>query len=231
MKPDEGPPKDYPILPDLDPLDPPDPFDPTGYYDRKLKRAEEVLPYLAWAWVIFVVMVAATFIWNVVQAQEPVPFEEPCPGTTEPGGGPCVVYNQALVWIQTGDVRKLRWGQNQADLDTMVLEFEIEIFKFPPKPSQIPIVTGTTPEEITEFAWIPIRAGTYWARARSCNIEIPQDGAPIDGTQPEQRPDGSWILCSIWASSLDSTYTNPAVYPRGFMYHATLAPASGGGIE
>jgi hypothetical protein len=211
-------PKDYVELPDLDPLDEPHPFEP-------VRNNLKIKVYL---YLIALVIIATAYFWNTAEAQEPVPFSEPCPpGASEP----CVIYNQALVWIQAGDDRKIAWGQYQNDLDTMVLEFDVEILEFPPKTSQVPVMIATTPETVREFTWQPGRAGSYFARVRTCRTDIPQDGAPIDGEIPEQRQDGSWILCSIWAESIDSTYTDPAVYPRGFIYHATLPPATGGGIE
>lgn len=205
--------------PGLDPLDEPHPFD----------RIRDDIKIRVYLWLIIIVVVATVFIFATrSEAQEAVPFEEPCPPEAVQ---PCVRYNQTLIWIQTGDDRVLRWAQNQNDLDTMVLEFDLEILEFPPKASQVPITIATTPETVREFTWIPSKAGTYWARVRTCRTDIAQDGLPIEGDDPEQRADGSWILCSVWAESTDATYTDPDVYPRGFIYHAKLAPATGGGIE
>ncbi len=207
--------------PDLDPLDEPDPFE----------NIRGNLKIRIYVWLIVAVIVATAFaLWvRPADAQEPLPveYQEPCPD----GGENCVIYNQSIVWVQTGDDRRLRWGQYQNDLDTMVLEFDVQILEFPPKAGQVPITIATTPEEIREFNWIPTRAGTYWARVRTCRTDVPQDGSPLDGEPTEQRQDGSWILCSIWATSTDATYTNPEIYPRGFIYHAKLPPATGGGIE
>jgi hypothetical protein len=44
-------------------------------------------------------------------------------------------------------------------------------------------------------------------------------------------PDHGVILCSIIASSTDPTYTDPGVYPRGFVMLIKIPPATGGGIE
>lgn len=206
--------------PGPDPLDEPDPF-------AQVRVDVKIRVYLAL--IVLVIIATAFAVWvRDADAQEAVPFEEPCPAEAVQ---PCALYNQTLVWIQTGNDRKLSWSQHQPDVDTMVLEYDLEILEFPPKDPQVPVTTATTPEAVQEFIWIPGRAGTYWARVRTCRTDIPQDGQPIDGSDPEQRGDGSWILCSIWATSIDPTYTDPARYPRGFIYHATIPPATGGGIE
>lgn len=203
--------------------------------DRNPSAKLRIQVYLALIALVLVATLAG--LATRAEAQTVVPFVEECPASQEPST-PCQIFNQSIVWIQAGDARRLSWSQYQNDVDTMVLEYDVQVLEFPPKDPQAPILVGTLPEGTTTFDWTPTRAGTYWARARTCRTDIPQDGEPIpDETdpsvtyEPEQRPDGSWILCSRWAVSIDPQDTNAEIYPRGFIYHATLPPATGGGIE
>lgn len=192
------------------------------YYDEKLRHREEVIPWLIGAWIVFIVIAVGAFGWRVAFGQEPVPFEEPCQT------GSCTVYNQALVWSLTGDDRTFRWTQNANDVATMALFYELQLLEFPPKSPQVPIFTAELPEPMTSQVWTPNRAGVYFLKVRACRTDIVQDGSEPDS---EQRPDQSWVLCSIWATSIDPTFTDPTAYPRGFIILAQLAPATGGGIE
>lgn len=209
--------------------------DPTGYYDRKMKKREEVLPFLAWIYIAVLVIIAGLIFWNVAFAQEPpVPLEEPCPS------GDCTVYNQALVFAFTDDERTITWTIDQVDLSAMDLFTEITVFEFPPKAVAFPVMRAELPEIERTVGWTPNRAGTYFVKGRVCRTDIAQDGEPIEDEttpgvfyDPELRRGtlDQWILCSILIESLDPAHTNPAVYPRGFIMLIKLAPATGGVIE
>lgn len=60
-----GQPRDF--APDIDPLDDPDPFDPTGYYARKAKHRDEMLPYVGACFVGIVLIVVVRVIWQALQ--------------------------------------------------------------------------------------------------------------------------------------------------------------------
>jgi hypothetical protein len=68
---------------------------------------------------------------------------------------------------------------------------------------------------------------TYFIEARACRTDPPDPADP----DAEPHPDHGVILCSIIASSTDPTYTDPGVYPRGFVMLIKIPPATGGGIE
>lgn len=57
-------PRQPPVDFDLDPLDDPDPFDPTGYYARKAKHREEMLPLLGWMFVAAAILGALGLVWE-----------------------------------------------------------------------------------------------------------------------------------------------------------------------
>lgn len=163
------------------------------------------------------------FFWSsAASAQDPpVPLEEPCPA------GNCVVYNQAHLYAFTGDERTIRWSLVQSDVDSMALFTELQVFEFPPKGVAFPVMKAELPEADRSFGWIPNRAGTYFIEARACRT----DGDLTNEPDAETHPSRGLILCSIIASSPDPTYTDPLVYPRGFVMLIKLAPATGGGIE
>ncbi len=203
----------------------PDDYVPTTYHKRKIRHEIEMTGLIVKAWIIaFVVIVIALVMsfFRPVEAQEPVPFAEPC------SSGTCTVYNQALVWTMTGDERTLAWAPDANDVATMALFYQLQLLEFPPKDPQVPVFTSELPEGTNLQAWTPNRAGVFFLKLRACRTDIAQDGTEPDA---EQRTDGSWILCSVWAVSIDSAYTDPVVYPRGFIILAELAPATGGSIE
>ncbi len=171
-----------------------------------------------------ILLVVALVIITIVAAwsqDPPVPLEEPCPS------GNCVVYNQAHIYAFTGDERMIRWSLAQNDVDTMDLFTELQVFEFPPKGSAFPVMRAELPEVERAFGWTPTRAGTYFVEARACRI----DGDL--GTEPDAEPHASHglVLCSIIASSTDPIYTDPDVYPRGFVMLIKIPAATGGGIE
>ncbi len=156
------------------------------------------------------------------RAQDPpVPLEEPCPA------GDCTVYNQAFLFALTGDERTIRWSLVQTDVDTMDLFTELQVFEFPPKGGAFPVMKAELVEALREFGWTPTRAGTYFIEARACRT----DGDLASEPDAEAHPTHGLVLCSIIASSTDPTYTDPDVYPRGFVMLIKIAPATGGGIE
>ena len=205
------------------PDDPGPEGDPTrDYYDRQTEHREEVLPFLTWAWIIFLVVIAGLLAFQTVFAQEPpVPLEEPCPSSN------CTVYNQAFLFALTGDERMIRWSLAQSDVDTMDLFTELQVFEFPPKGGAFAVMKAELPEVERSFGWTPNRAGTYFIEARACRT----DGDLTIEPDTEQHPSRGLILCSMIASSTDPTYTDPGVYPRGFVMLIKLAPATGGVIE
>ena len=230
MRPD-GAPDDYNAPPEVrEALKDPDvvrelldDHDPTGYYERKMKRVEEVLPYLAWIFAALLVMVSiAMFFSTRSEAQGlPVPLEEPCPTAD------CTVYNQAFLFAFTGDERTLKWKLDQGDVDNMDLIVELTVFEFPEGGSAIPVMKAELVEADREFGWTPNRAGTYFVKARACRT----DGDLTTEPDAESHPDHGLILCSILATSIDPAHTDPGVYPRGFIMLIKLAPATGGTIE
>jgi len=194
-------------------------------FERKTRHEEEATDLIGRAWAVALVLIVIAFIvsfFRSAEAQEPVPFAEPCPS------GTCTVYNQALVWTMTGDERTLAWAPDANDVSTMALFYQLQLLEFPPKDPQVPVFTSELPEGTNLQAWTPNRAGVFFLKLRACRTDIAQDGTEPDA---EQRTDGSWILCSLWAESIDPTYTDPGEYPRGFIIFAQLAPATGGGIE
>lgn len=211
------------------PLDEPHPFD-------RIAGDLKIRVYLAL--IIIVIIATAVMFWTRAEAQEAVPLEEPC-NQTQPAGTPCRKFNQATLWVFAGDVRKIGWSEWPDDVATMVLDYELEVLEFPPKDLQVATNRFIDLQEgTTSLDWTPIRAGAYWARIRACRSDIAQDGEPIEDPPgsgnfdiPEQRPNGAWVLCSIWATSIDSTHTSSTEYPRGFIFFATVPPATGGGIE
>ncbi len=203
----------------------PDDYVPSTYHKRKIRHEIEMTALIVKAWIIAFVVITIALVmsfFRTAEAQEPVPFAEPCPS------GTCTVYNQALVWTLTGDERTLGWAPDANDVATMALFYELELLEFPPKDPQVPIFTAELPEGTNLHAWTPNRAGVFFVKLRACRTDIEQDGTE---DQSEQRADGSWILCSIWSVSIDPTFTDPGAYPRGFIIFAQLAPATGGGIE
>lgn len=142
----------------------------------------------------------------------------------------CKIFNQAMIWVVAGDERKLRWTEWPNDVADMNLSYSIEGHEFPPKVPAVPFMTGEYPEGTALHIWTPNRAGFYYLKIRSCRSDILQDGSVVDS---ELRPGTTdeWILCSAWAASFDSTYTDQNVYPRGFIMLVRLPAASGGVIE
>jgi hypothetical protein len=152
------------------------------------------------------VLAAGLIVMLVVLASRPAAAQDPPVPLEEPcPAGNCVVYNQAHIYAFTGDERTIRWSLVQSDVDSMALFTELQVFEFPP----------------------PTRAGTYFVEARACRTDPPDPADP----DAEPHPDHGVILCSIIASSTDPTYTDPDVYPRGFVMLIKIPPATGGGIE
>ncbi len=177
---------------------------------------------IVWILAIALILVLGLLAIKPAAAQDPpVPLEEPCPA------GNCVVYNQAFLFAFTGDERTIRWSLVQSDVDSMALFTELQVFEFPPKGVAFPVMKAELPEVDRSFGWTPNRAGTYFIEARACRT----DGDLANEPEAEQHPSRGLILCSIIASSPDPTYTDPLVYPRGFVMLIKLAPATGGGIE
>lgn len=171
-----------------------------------------------------ILLVVALVVVTIVAAwgqDPPVPLEEPCPS------GNCVVYNQAHLYAFTGDERTIRWSLFQNDVDTMDLFTELQVFEFPPKGAAFPVMKAELPEIERAFGWTPNRAGTYFIEARACRTD--GDLATEPGAEPHAIH--GLVLCSIIASSTDPTYTDPDVYPRGFVMLIKIPAATGGGIE
>ena len=171
-----------------------------------------------------ILLVVALVVVTIVAAwgqDPPVPLEEPCPS------GDCTVYNQAFLFAFTGDERTIRWSLVQNDVDTMDLFTELQVFEFPPKGGAFAVMRAELPELERSLGWTPTRAGTYFIEARACRT----DGDLA--TEPDAEPHAihGLVLCSIIASSTDPTYTDPDVYPRGFVMLIKIPAATGGGIE
>ncbi len=171
-----------------------------------------------------ILLVVALVVVTIVAAwgqDPPVPLEEPCPS------GDCTVYNQAFLFAFTGDERTIRWSLVQNDVDTMDLFTELQVFEFPPKGGAFAVMRAELPEVERSLGWTPARAGTYFIEARACRT----DGDLA--TEPDAEPHAihGLVLCSIIASSTDPTYTDPDVYPRGFVMLIKIPAATGGGIE
>ncbi len=197
---------------------PPPPITPE--LERQARRNGNRL--IVWILAIALILVLGLLAIKPAAAQDPpVPLEEPCPA------GNCVVYNQAFLFAFTGDERTIRWSLVQSDVDSMALFTELQVFEFPPKGVAFPVMKAELPEVDRSFGWTPNRAGTYFIEARACRT----DGDLANEPEAEQHPSRGLILCSIIASSPDPTYTDPLVYPRGFVMLIKLAPATGGGIE
>lgn len=174
--------------------------------------------------VVALVVVTIFAAWaSPARAQDPpVPLEQPCPSASD-----CTIYNQAFIFALTGDERTIRWSLAQNDVDTMDLFTELQVFEFPPKGSAFPVMRAELVEVERSFGWTPTRAGTYFIEARACRT----DGDLATEPDAEGHPIHGLVLCSIIASSTDPTYTDPDVYPRGFVMLIKIAPATGGGIE
>lgn len=205
---------------------PDDPGTPEGHHferqARKKNKRERASFWIVVSLLSFALMMIV-FTWQTAAAQDPpVPLEQPCPSASD-----CTIYNQAFIFALTGDERTIRWSLVQNDVDTMELFTELQVFEFPPKGAAFPVMRAELPEVERAFGWTPTRAGTYFIEARACRT----DGDL--GTEPdaEGHPIHGLVLCSIIASSTDPTYTDPDVYPRGFVMLIKLAPATGGGIE
>ncbi len=204
---------------------PDDPGIPNGHhFERKARAKNKRDRFVYWSLVLSAALIVMTLVlvWNTAAAQDPpVPLEEPCPSSN------CTVYNQAHLYALTGDERTIRWSLVQSDVDTMALFTEIIVFEFPPKLAAFPVMKAELPEIERSVGWTPNRAGVYFVEARACRT----DGDLTTEPDNEQHPSRGLILCSIIASSTDPTYTDPDVYPRGFVMLIKLAPATGGVIE
>ena len=204
---------------------PDDPGVPDGdHFERQAREKNQRGRSKFQAWILAVALFVMMIVlaWQTAAAQDPpVPLEEPCPS------GDCTVYNQAFLFALTGDERTIRWSLAQNDVDTMDLFTELQVFEFPPKGSAFPVMRAELPEVERAFGWTPTRAGTYFIEARACRT----DGDLTTEPDAEGHPVHGLVLCSIIASSTDPTYTDPAVYPRGFVMLIKIAPATGGGIE
>lgn len=154
-----------------------------------------------------------------------VPLIETC----EAPSPPCTIYNQAVVWVLSGDEHEMMWVESAADLNALNIAYDVQLLKFPPGEVEVPAVTGEFSEGNNAFKWTPPKAGWYYGRVRACNnTGIPQDGSLAGSVE---RSSGSWWECSVWASSYDSAFTNKTVFPRGFIIYVKLKPATGGGIQ
>jgi len=174
--------------------------------------------------VVALIVVTIFAAWRTAAAQNPpVPLEEPCPS----GAENCTIYNQAFIFGLTNAERMIRWSLVQSDVDTMDLFTEINVFEFPPKGVAFPVMRAELPEIERSLGWTPTRAGTYFVKARACRTDVPDPDDP----NAEPHPSHGLIVCSIMIESLDPAYTDPNVYPRGFVMLIKLAPATGGGIE
>jgi hypothetical protein len=204
---------------------PDDPGVPGGdHFERQAreKNKRDVRTYWGVVLAVALAVMMLVFAWQTAGAQDPpVPLEEPCPS------GDCTVYNQAFLFALTGDERTIRWSLAQNDVDTMDLFTELQVFEFPPKGGAFPVMRAELVEALREFGWTPTRAGTYFIEARACRT----DGDLTTEPDAEGHPIHGLVLCSIIASSTDPTYTDPDVYPRGFVMLIKIAPATGGGIE
>ena len=204
---------------------PDDPGVPDGdHFERQAREKNQRGRSKFQAWILAVALFVMMIVlaWQTAAAQDPpVPLEEPCPS------GNCVVYNQAHIYAFTGDERMIRWSLAQNDVDTMDLFTELQVFEFPPKGSAFPVMRAELVEVERSFGWTPTRAGTYFIEARACRT----DGDLATEPDAEGHPIHGLVLCSIIASSTDPTYTNPDVYPRGFVMLIKIPAATGGGIE
>ena len=206
---------------------PDDPGIPDGdHFERQAREQNENQRLRYWALILaialFVMMVTAIFLQRAEAQDPPVPLEQPCPTPAE-----CTVYNQAFIFALTGDERTIRWSLVQTDVDSMDLFTELQVFEFPPKGGAFPVMKAELVEALREFGWTPTRAGTYFIEARACRTDVADPADP----DAEPHPTHGVVICSIIASSTDPTYTDPGVYPRGFVMLIKLAPATGGGIE
>ena len=205
---------------------PDDPGIPGGdHFERQAREQNkrDRSKYQTWILAAALVVMMIVLAWQTAAAQDPpVPLEQPCPNASD-----CTVYNQAFIFALTGDERTIRWSLAQNDVDAMDLFTELQVFEFPPKGSAFPVMKAELAEALREFGWTPTRAGTYFIEARACRT----DGDLATEPDAEGHPIHGLVLCSIIASSTDPTYTDPDVYPRGFVMLIKIAPATGGGIE
>lgn len=231
------------------PKRPIDDLDP--YYRNKARREHEAL---SGCLIIGLCLVAVLFILAIVKFKDAnafaswdpsasVALEENCPQNDPPDLtlGPCRKFNNALVYLVSGQDRRLRWTVPEQDIDGKpltgrTLAYDLQILEFPPENPQEPVERDELAEDVTTRVWKPKRAGLYYMRIRSCDIGIAQDGQPIpqagrDPIDPIKLPSGKWGLCSRWANSFDPQDTDPGQWPRGFIIYVQLAPATGGVIE
>ena len=205
---------------------PDDPGVPEGdHFEREARTPKTRDRWRYWALVLAGALVVMMIVlaWNTAGAQDPpVPLEQPCPTPAE-----CTVYNQAFIFAFTGDERTIRWSLVQSDVDTMDLFTELEVLEFPPKGGAFPVMRAELAEIERAFGWTPTRAGTYFIEARACRTDVADPNDP----DAEPHPTHGVVICSIIASSTDPTYTDPGVYPRGFVMLIKIPPATGGGIE
>lgn len=148
--------------------------------------------------------------------------------------GKCKVFNQAMVWVEAGDERKLGWIESPGDVTAMELFYAVEGLRFPPRVPAVPFMTGEYPEGTNLHIWTPNRAGLIYFKVRACRTDIFQDpNDPLFNIDSEVRSGTTdeWILCSAWALSFDPNYTDPNKYPRGFVMLVRLPAATGGVIE
>jgi hypothetical protein len=137
----------------------------------------------------------------------PVPLQTPCSISD------CVLYQQTLVDLQAGKPAQLGWGTYSDELSAHVIQWEVQVLRFPPTAEAVPVFAGvlnetTTPKLVFAFS----KAGVYYARVRTCYTEV----TPRD--------------CSAWAVTYDPTQTDPTKFPRGFIFNIKLAPATGVGV-
>jgi len=137
----------------------------------------------------------------------PVPLQQSC--TTSK----CTVYNQSLVDSNSGDPLRLTWGVYTDELNGHVVQWEVQILKFPPSDTAVPSLSAVVQESLTPaFVFSFSKAGVYYARVRTCFAEV----TPRD--------------CSTWVVTYDPAHTDPVKFPRGFIFNFRLAPATGVGV-
>lgn len=137
----------------------------------------------------------------------PVPLQQSCPQSN------CVLYQQTLVEVQSGVPVILGWGAYTNELSAHVVQWEVQVLRFPPVQDAVPVIATTVNETTApKLVFAFSKAGVFYARVRTCFTEV----TPRD--------------CSAWAVTYDPTQTDPVKFPRGFIFDIKLAPATGVGV-
>lgn len=141
--------------------------------------------------------------------------------------GLCLLSTVALPaeWIEiervsvsnTGEVRPITWCSSD-DQTTSNWEHTIQVFEFPPAEGQVPVAEQVFFGNTSRWDWVPASAGVYWLRARSCNLNVPEN----DLTR-----------CSPWGSTVDVQDAIPgcSTTPTRSIIYIKLAPPTGGGLD